>query len=425
MAITIESIYGQRAIAYSQSDISKRSKTFWNVVLFRMTISLVTALIYVFFVSFFIHEKKIYLILVMNIIAVAFDISWFFQGIEDFKRIVLRDSFFKIVGVLGIFILVKSKDDLILYVALMSGIVLFSAMSLWGVVQKYVEKPKLSELSPFSDWRTIISLFIPTIAIQVYTVLDKTMIGLITSNNYENGYYEQAVKISRLTLTIVTALGTVMIPRIGSLFAQKKSEQIQKLMYRGYRFVWMIGIPLCFGLIGISDNFVPWFFGKSYMPVSSLLKITALIILAIGINNVTGVQFLIPTGRQNLFTKTVIYGAILNFIMNSALIPFWGAKGAAIASVAAETMIAIIQFYYVRSEIEWKVVLVSGWKYLIAGLVMLSVICVESNLLKTTILDTMIIIATGVTVYVVFLVILRDSYFISEIKSMLLKLKTQ
>ena len=107
-----------------------------------MTISLVTALIYVFFVSFFIHEKKIYLILVMNIIAVAFDISWFFQGIEDFKRIVLRDSFFKIVGVLGIFILVKSKDDLILYVALMSGIVLFSAMSLWGVVQKYVEKPK-------------------------------------------------------------------------------------------------------------------------------------------------------------------------------------------------------------------------------------------------------------------------------------------
>lgn len=147
--------------------------------------------------------------------------------------------------------------------------------------------------------KIIISLFIPTIAIQIYTVLDKTMIGVITQDSFENGYYELAIKISKMVMAVVTALGTVMIPRIGYHFEQGETQRIRSLMYRGYRFVWFLGVPLCLGMIMVCGNFVPWFFGEGYEQVVPLLQILSFLILAIGINNVTGMQYMIPTKRQN------------------------------------------------------------------------------------------------------------------------------
>ena len=171
------------------------------------------------------------------------------------------------------------------------------------------------------------------------------MIGMITKDAYENGYYEQALKISKLVLTVVTSLGTVMIPRIGYHYSKGDTEMVKTYMYRAYRFVWLCGIPLTLGLIAVSSNFVPWFFGSGYEKVVSLLGVLSMLILAIGINNVTGMQYLIPTERQTLFTITVIIGAVANFVLNFVLIRFLQSLGAAIASVVAETTIAVIQIY--------------------------------------------------------------------------------
>lgn len=118
-----------------------------------------------------------------------------------------------------------------------------SNASLWAHVSKYVTKPNLKDIKPFSNIKVVLSLFIPTIAIQIYTVLDKTMIGLITQSAFENGYYEQAIKISKMVLVMVTSLGTVMIPRIGYHYGRGETETVKRFMYRGYRFVWFLGIP--------------------------------------------------------------------------------------------------------------------------------------------------------------------------------------
>lgn len=146
------------------------------------------------------------------------------------------------------------------------------------------------------------------------------MIGVITQNAYENGYYEQALKIAKLVLTIVTSLGTVMIPRIGYHYSKGDTETVKAYMYRAYKFVWLCGIPLTFGLIAVSSNFVPWFFGDGYDKVVPLLGVLSFLILAIGINNVTGMQYLIPTKRENTFSATVIIGAVTNFVLNFFLI---------------------------------------------------------------------------------------------------------
>lgn len=414
--------YGQREISYVQQSVEKRSAVFWNTKILEFVTSGIMLIVYLIF-ALFQKNALIYIILSCNIIAVFFDISWFFQGLEEFGKIVLRNVIFKFINIAYIFTVVRTKDDLILYVVGLTVFSVLSNISLWVYLPKYIIKVDRTDLHPFKDFKVVIGLFVPTIAIQVYTVLDKTMIGIITQDSFENGYYEQAIKISRMVLTVVTALGTVMIPRIGYYFKEDNKEKIRDLMYRGYQFVWFLGIPLCFGLVMASSNFVPWFFGDGYDKVADLLKVLAFLILAIGINNVTGMQYLIPTGREKLFTTTVLIGAGVNFCLNAILIAFFQSEGAAIASVIAESTIAVVQIIMVRKELSpWEIIRRSR-NYCIAGAVMVAVLFILNRFLISGIINTAILIAVGACSYFTVLLVLRDHFFLNNINIILTKMK--
>lgn len=414
--------YGQREISYVQKSVEDRSVVFWNTKLLEFCTAGILMVAYTIFV-FQQDNTTLYLIYGFNIVAVFFDVTWFFQGMEEFGKIVLRNVIFKVISIVYIFAVVKSKDDLILYVIGITVFAVISNISLWFYLPKYINKVDVRLIHPFQNIGTVISLFIPTIAIQIYTVLDKTMIGVITKNEFENGYYEQAMKMSKMVLVLVTSLGTVLIPRIGFYFKEKKTEEIKSLMYRGYKFVWFLGIPLCIGLIMVSGNFVPWFFGAGYDKVALLLKILAFIILAIGINNVTGMQYLIPTGRQNLFTITVLIGAGVNFCLNLVLIYFFQSAGAAVASVFAETTIAVVQIIWVRKELSPWQIIKQGRNYYIAGIVMALVLAGVNHFLSSGIIQTFIIIVVGAGVYFAVLLIFRDDFFISNVDKIVQRIK--
>ena len=413
--------FGQRETSYVQDDRKKRSIIFWETNIIELIASIICIVIYVLFSM---HQSKpeLYLVLVFNLIAVIFNISWFFQGMEEFGKIVARNIIFKIVNIVFIFAFIKSKDDLIWYLFGTSFFLFLNNASYWLMVPKYIDKPEFKELHPARHLTTVMSLFVPTIAIQIYTVLDKTMIGVITQDAFENGYYEQAIKISRMVLTIVTSLGTVMIPRIGFLYEKKEIDKVKDYMYRGYKFVWFLGVPLCLGLLMVASNFVPWFFGDGYDKVSTLIGVLSFLILAIGINNVTGIQYLIPTKRQNIFTITVLIGACVNFVLNYFLIRVFQSYGAAIASVVAETTIAVVQIIVVRKELSpWEIVK-SGWHYFIAGGIMAIVLFIVRNMLSPSIIHTMVLVGMGACIYFLVLLIMRDDFFLNNAKNVLNKI---
>lgn len=414
--------FGQREISYVQSDIKERSTVFWETFLFRVTTTIAASIAYFVFCLFQKDAFILYMIFILNILAVMTDITWFFQGLEEFGKIIARNAVFKIINILFIFLLVKSKDDLELYVFGMCFIPMIGNLLLWVSLPKFICKVEFKLLRPFRKTREIISLFIPTIAIQVYTVLDKTMIGIITRDSFQNGYYDQAEKLAKMTLTVVTSLGIVLIPRIGAYFSQNKHKEIQEYMYRSYRFVWMLGLPLCFGLIGVAPNLIPWFLGPGYDQSIPLLRVLSLLILAIGINNVTGMQYLIPTKRQNIFTLTVCIGAGANLICNIVLIPMWGAMGAAFATVLAESIIAIVQIVIVRNELQPAHIVSLCTKYVIAASLMLIIIFVESSILKPSIVHTIVMTASGAASYFLLLIILQDSFFLDNLNRVLEKL---
>lgn len=412
--------YGQREISYAQDNKEKRTQVFWETKLLQCLVSLFVLVAYIIF-AFSQNDSTLYIIFSFNIIAVLVDVIWLLQGMEEFGKVVLRNIIIKVLSIAYIFLAVKDSGDIYKYVFGISFFLFIGNVSLWVYVKQYVGSPNWSAIKPFRNIRVVFSLFIPTIAIQIYTVLDKTMIGLITQNAFENGYYDQAIKISKMVLLIVTSLGTVMIPRIGYHFGKGETDRVNYFMYRGYRFVWFLGIPLCFGVIGISANFVPWFFGVGFEKVVPLLDILAFLIIAIGINNVTGMQYLIPTKRQNLFTTTVLIGAGVNFVLNIILIHFIQSVGAAIASVVAEMIVAIVQLYFVKDELSIKQIVLSSWRYCIAGGIMLVFLKVIDTYLDPIIINTIIMIICGALLYFLVLLVLRDGFVIDNAKGIMKK----
>ncbi len=415
--------YGQREISYCQDDKKRRSEVFWNNELLCIITTCISLCFYGLFCFFQKENRIVFFILSLSLLDVCLNVSWLLTGLEEFGKIVLRNIIIKVVSIGFIFTFVRTKDDLIIYVLGLTLALIISDISLWPFVLKFIDRPKVKDLKPFSEIKVVFSMFVPTIAISIYTVLDKTMIGIITKNAAENGFYEQALKISRIALTVVTSLGAVMIPRIGYLFEKHDNNLVRQYMYRSYRFVGFIGIPMGLGLLAISPNFVPWFFGKGFEGVIPLIGVLGFLLLSIGINNVTGVQYLIPTKRQNTFTKTVLIGACVNLIANICLIPSLGAIGAAIASVLAETIIAITQLWIVRKEISSLAIIKQSLKYIISGFIMFFTLLLINKYLQPSIMNTLVLISSGCFVYFSSLFILRDSFFIENTKKIISRLR--
>jgi len=411
------SMYGQREIAYNQDNKKKYSKTFYEVLFLRIiTMSISMVMFYFLFVFRGNKYNTYYFILLLEMVATIFDISWFFQGLEEFKKTVMRNMFIKIISLICIFVFVKSPEDLNLYFLIYVFSNLFGNLSLWLYLPKYIMKTGIKKLDIAKHFKPTVSLFIPQIAIQVYTVLDKTMIGFITNNMNQVAFYEQSQKIVKIALTIVTALGTVKSPRISSYASKNDNYRISLSINNSFRFVWFIGIPIMFGLIGISSKFVPWFFGPGYNDVILLMIIGSLLIIAIWLKNDSGIQFLIATKRQNLFTISVVAAAVFNFVLNLVSIPIFGPIGAIISSVLAETLIIVIHYFVTRKILKLDFIKLTDLKYVFFGLIMMFVVLLIGLYTNVSVLSTIIQIVAGAFVYFLLLIIFGDKY-INEIKN--------
>lgn len=418
--------FGQRAISYVQGDIEERSRAFWELVIFRAVTVLISLGVYfILFTVTLNNSGALYLILALNVVNVFFDISWFFQGLEEFGRIVVRNIIFRLLNLVAIFIFVRGIDDLNKYALILTGFTLLGNVSLWPMLKGKI--CKVSSLKPFKDLKVILQFFIPTIAIQVYAVLDKSMIGWFTGSDSENGFYNQAETIAKVALTVVTSLGAVMIPRISRYFKEGDSERMKEYLYKSYRFTFLLAVPIAFGLTAIAEILIPIFLGQGYEPCIKMLRLFSLLVIFIGLSNVNGMQLFIPTGRQNMLTLTVTAGAVVNLIINLLVIPKFAAIGACVSTIIAEAVVTIIGFMVIVKHkiLSVNKIFLSSWKYFIAGLIMFCVLnFVVTPLVSVSVIGLAVVIFSGIILYFLSLLILRDSLLLEAlggIKKKLLK----
>lgn len=378
------SMYGQREIAYHQSDIDRNSTVFFEIVILKLLTVIASLTIFNIFILLVINQdhKNLYYVQEINIVAVFFDIAWFFQGKEDFKRTVIRNILVKAISVICIFTFIHTKDDVYKYALIMGLATLIGNVSLWPYLRKNIQYIKYKKINPFHNIRTIVELFIPMVATSVYNVLDKTMIGTITHSNFENGYYEQTTKIISVLMVIITSLGTVLLPRMAATFKNGKKDEFTKQVDSAYKFVIFISCPMCFGVIACSTNLVKWFLTPEFNYVSILLKIYAIVLLLIPLSNIAGAAVLTPIGKQNKGTKAVLLGALVNFVANIILINCFKSAGAAIATILAELAVTVTHFYYIREYISFRNLIRYFINHIIVSFAMMVVIVEITKLIE-------------------------------------------
>lgn len=415
-------MYATKKIATVRENKRKLRQTFWEIFSIQFIGCMISYVIFVLVLGLNSSLGMYYMLQGFFILSSAIDISWYFVGIEDFKNASIRSFFVKVTSVILIFIFVKDSNDLWQYILINSLTMFVGQFVMWFYVDKSNFSFKsLEKLKLKKHMLPVLTLFIPQVASQIYTVLDKTMLG-IYSPTVDVGYYDQSQKIVRILLTIITSLGMVMMPRIASLTSKNQHDLVKDTLKKSFTVISFLAVPIAFGIMSVSDRFIPLFFGYEYISVIPLLKISSVLIIIIGLGNVFGTQYMIAIGKNKEYTISVCAGAFVNFVLNLILIPKYSALGAVIATVSAEAIIALIQLWYSREivDISW---VKETYKYWISGIVMLIVVLFVGATEARNILVLFTQMASGVIIYFGILFILREKMIINSFKIIKNKLK--
>lgn len=407
--------YGVREIARVREDVAMRSKLFWEIELMTVMTSAACIAVWFAFIALTPRYKVIYVVLTMGLFSTMFDISWFFAGMEQFKYTVTKNAACKLIGVLLMFLFVKKEDDLILYIIIITASTMIGNLSMWMYMPRFIEKVDFRTLTFRRHFHETLIYFVPTIATSIYTVLDRTLIGVLTQNKAENGCYHYAMQIVNMMKALTFAsLNMVLGSRLSFLFAEKKYDEIKERIADSINYILFMGIGICFGMIGVARRFVPVFLGPGYDRVITMLMLMSPIVIIIGISNCLGSQYYTPAGFRKLSARYIITGAVVNLLLNLVLIPrYWG-YGAIVASLIAETVITVLYLRNCNGYLRLKTIAKGSWKKLIAGVIMLVVIKAIDSSIPFDIIALFAEVAVGFTVYCAVIALLRDS-FITEL----------
>lgn len=393
--------YGQRTCASVRENRKELSKTFCEIYLCQIFTSLLSILAY-FIMSFSLNgeHRIISLILVLYVVSALLDVTWFFNGMEEFRLLTIRNAVVKILSVALIFSFVKCENDLWKYTLIMSIGTLIGVAIYWPILHKWIDIEKVEFPKVIQHFKPVIILFIPVIAVSLYRYMDKIMLGSLSTMT-ETGYYENSEKIINMPLGFINALGIVMLPRMSNLLSkeQKRTEASRMIDY-SMLFVCFLSCGMAFGIGAIAPNVVALLMGADFSPCVTLIRILATTMIFFSFANVIRTQYLIPRKKDKSYIISVFLGAIVNLAVNYLLIPKFQSIGAAIGTVMAEATVCFVQTFAVRNEMNIKKYALRGIPFVLFGTVMYNIVTQLSNVFHNALISTLIQILVGVVVYV-------------------------
>ncbi len=411
-------LYGQKQIAACREDKEKKSAIFWELFILKLittAIAMGVLLGVLFGVGFGGKYDKLILILSIQIVAVPFDIQYFFRGDEDFLSIALRTILMKVAGMICIFVFVKNDTQVWLYSLCLSLSIIASNLIMWPSAVFRLGRVPLKQLSLLRHLKPAILVFLPTLAVVVFSVFDKTMIGLLAQNpDAENGYYEKAYQINSVALLLVTIISLVMMSRNAYDYSEGHYDKVQEHLYSASRYVWMMGLPLIVGFAVLSHNLCAWFFRTEYEGIPILLIIMSVRFIASGFTEILSNQLFIAIGKNHYPLIATGCAAVINVTLNYFLIPRYGAVGAAIATAVCEVANTAVHFVIAvrKKYISFFKVMASSWRYIISAGIMFVPIFFMQRAMGETLWTFLLITITGGVVYALSLFLLRDAFFL-------------
>ena len=402
-------LYGQREIASCKDNPKQRTRVFFELSIFRLiTLSFSIIVYFLVIVQNSTSYSLYYAVFVIELFSNLFDISWFYQGMEEFKIQALRNLIVKVLALIFIFTYVKTEEDLCIYIICTAGANLIGAVSLWLHLPRYLSRTYLTFFGVTKHITPVLLVFIPQIATSMYIHIDKTMIRIF-SDYFQVGYYSQSEKIVRIIISVVTSLGAVMLTRIADRYAKGDFNAIREYIKKSFRFMFTIAYPVSFGIMVLANKTIPWFLGDDFKPSAYCTVLLAPLVIFIGISNIFGTQFLLPTRKTKEYTVAVSCGLVVNVFINSILISKWGCYGAAVATCIGEMVVVLVQLLFVRRDFNFSILL-TGTKNFIAALIMSVIVYLIVKPMRAELETSLVGIGIGIVIYIILLVILRENF---------------
>jgi O-antigen/teichoic acid export membrane protein len=338
-------MYGMREIAKRSDHPEGRNQVFSELFVLNISSAVIFSLVYlvtIFSIPTLSQEREFLLITGISVLFVPLDVDWFFSGREKFKLVTLRTLAAKVVALGGLFIFVRTREDIIPYLILSVAANLSSQIWNFGYMLKTEIRFRFKHLQIKKHLTAVLILFASNVTISIYTMLSTLILGFL-SDYTQVGYYTSAMKVSKMILPIVTAMSPVMIARINTIKEKKDNQQeIVRLLHHSFGYIMMLALPATIGLMMIAPRFVPLFFGDEFIPATISLQILSLLIIIIGVSNLFGWQVLFAMGYEKKILITAIVGSIIDISLSILLVREYGSLGASVAYVIAEIIVTIM-----------------------------------------------------------------------------------
>ncbi len=306
--------------------------------------------ILLFTVPRFFSERVLYIIMSSTILLNAFGIEWMYRALEQYSYITVRSIIFKFIALVAMFALVHQQSDYVIYGAI--SIFAASASNILNFINahKYIVFKRYKKYNLIRHLKAIGIFFAMSCATTIYTNLDTVMLGFMT-NDVEVGYYNAAVKIKVILVSIVTSLGTVLLPRCSYFVENNMMNEFKRVSAKALNFVVLVSVPLVIYFILFAKEGILFLSGEAYIGSVMPMKIIMPTLILIGLTNILGLQILVPLGKEIQVLYSEIAGALTNLGLNMVLIPLFASSGAAIGTLVAEAVVFIVQVYALRNNI--------------------------------------------------------------------------
>ena len=402
--------YGNRQIAKVRDNEKLRNKTFFEIFYMQICNMLIAIAAYYIIIHFAVADNKFYYYLTgLTMIATMLDITWFFYGVEDFKKASIRNTVVKCLSVFLIMLLCKTPEDIWCFILINVGSEIFGQLIMFLQLKHYLKYERVTLREAYKNhFKPAFQLFVPTIAISVYTLFDQTMVGSIYSQEHLV-YYNASMGIIKMFLTFITSIGAVMLPRVTNVFYNKADGENKTRSYidTTMKISMLLALPMSFGMMMISKSFISWYIPQ-WPSVGKLIQLGCPIVIFISMSNVTGIQFMVPTGMYKQYSISVITGSCINFCINLLLIPSYGALGATIGSVIAEMSVSFLQLLLIYPKLKINFMQKSYFEYAFATVIMSVVVYGVSIIFQDDLFHIFTEIIIGIAIYFLLLIVWRE-----------------
>lgn len=345
--------YGIKACARVRNDKEKLTRVVHEILLINLCTCGITYLVFfaaLFYYPAFRAEKELFLVISSVLFFNTIGVDWLYKGLEKYRYITCCSLFFKVIGLLATFLLVRSESDYVIY----GGITILALVGSNALnfinLRKYIYWHPVGNYH-FRKHLKMISVFLAmSVATTIYTNMDSAMLGIIKGTG-ENGYYDVAVKVKNILVSVVSSLGTVLLPRMSFYVSNHMEGEFQRITRKALHFILMISLPICVYFILFAEPAVFLLAGERFVPSIRPMKIIMPTLVFIGLTNIIGMQMMVPLGMERQVLYSEIAGASVNLAVNFFLIPRLGCTGAAIGTLAAEMLVFLVQVFVMRSSV--------------------------------------------------------------------------